>query len=44
VSGYAPATVKERYDLSSVQVLGKPFTRADLARAIHEMLTGAVEK
>jgi PAS domain S-box-containing protein len=41
VSGYAPATVKERYDLSSVPVLGKPFTRADLARAIQEMLAGA---
>ena len=44
VSGYAPATVKERYDLSSVQVLGKPFTRADLAHAIREMLAGATEK
>jgi PAS domain S-box-containing protein len=44
VSGYAPATVKERYDLSSVQILGKPFTRSDLARAIQDVLVGTIAK
>ena len=44
VSGYAPATIKERYDLSSAHVLGKPCTRSDLAHALQEVLKGATAR
>jgi PAS domain S-box-containing protein len=35
MSGYAPETVLSRYDLTGARTLAKPFTRLELAQAIH---------
>jgi PAS domain S-box-containing protein len=35
MSGYAPETVLSRYDLTGARTLTKPFTRLELAQAIH---------
>ncbi len=41
MSGYAPGDVTKHYDLSGARSLAKPFTRADLARAMRETLEEA---
>lgn len=38
MSGYAPDNVTGPFDLSSARLLSKPFTRAELARAVRETL------
>jgi CheY-like chemotaxis protein len=42
MSGHAPSNVTQRYDLSGAHLLSKPFSRATLARAVHELLEGAM--
>ncbi len=40
MSGHAPTNVTQRYDLSGAHLLSKPFSRATLAHAVHELLEG----
>jgi CheY-like chemotaxis protein len=38
MTGYTPAIVTERYDLSGARVISKPFTRSVLAQAVVQLL------
>ncbi len=44
MSGYAPTTVTQRYDLSGIGVLSKPFARSVLAQAVHKLLEERIAK
>jgi PAS domain S-box-containing protein len=41
MSGHAPTNVTQRCDLSGAHLLSKPFSRATLAQAVHELLEEA---